>query len=162
MLAVLLSLIWHGNSAQITGVGSKCSWSIRDNFHTSWRWRSSWTSQCKLQWHSTSRVGTHGTVFHSFYSQWMPWKKVEAKSNIYFFPGCWWNSWLNLLLSQGALKMCGCNDGAGKPVLLVSYNDNIVRLYDLPTYEFQHTILKLILKTLFLGGGQGKLPKYWA
>jgi hypothetical protein len=49
--------------------------------------------------------------------------------------------------------MCGCNDGAGKPVLLVSYNDNIVRLYDLPTYEFQHTILKLVLKTLFLGGG---------
>jgi hypothetical protein len=33
----------------------------------------------------------------------------------------------------GALKMCGCTDRAGKPVLLVSYNDNIVRLYDLPT-----------------------------
>jgi WD40 repeat protein len=31
--------------------------------------------------------------------------------------------------------MCGCNDGAGKPVLLVSYNDNIVRLYDLPTFS---------------------------
>jgi WD40 repeat protein len=61
---------------------------------------------------------------------------------------------------NGALKMCGCNDGAGKPVLLVSYNDNIVRLYDLPTYEFQHTILKLVLKTLFLGGRWGKLPKY--
>ncbi|CAK9199715.1 unnamed protein product [Sphagnum troendelagicum] len=36
---------------------------------------------------------------------------------------------------NGALKMCGCNDGAGKPVLLVSYNDNIVRLYDLPTFS---------------------------
>jgi hypothetical protein len=107
-------------------------------------------------------LGPMEQFFHSFYSQWMPWKKVEAKSNIYFFPGCWWNSWLNLLLSQGALKMCGCNDGAGKPVLLVSYNDNIVRLYDLPTYEFQHTILKLVLKTLFLGGGWGELPKYWA
>ncbi|CAK9229528.1 unnamed protein product [Sphagnum troendelagicum] len=36
---------------------------------------------------------------------------------------------------NGALKMCGCNDGAGKPVLLVSYNDNIVRLYDLPMFS---------------------------
>jgi hypothetical protein len=43
-------------------------------------------------------------------------------------------------LLQGALKMCGCNDGAGKPVLLVSYNDNIVRLYDLPTYGCFTTI----------------------
>lgn len=34
----------------------------------------------------------------------------------------------------GALKMCGCPDQAGKPVLLCSYNDNTVRLYDLPTY----------------------------
>lgn len=34
----------------------------------------------------------------------------------------------------GALKMCGCTDRAGKPVLLVSYNDNTVRLYDLPTF----------------------------
>nr|PNR57693.1 hypothetical protein PHYPA_004687 [Physcomitrium patens] len=34
----------------------------------------------------------------------------------------------------GALKMCGCTDKAGKPVLLCSYNDNIVRLYDLPTF----------------------------
>ena len=33
----------------------------------------------------------------------------------------------------GALKMCGCTDRAGKPVLLVSYNDNSVRLYELPT-----------------------------
>lgn len=34
----------------------------------------------------------------------------------------------------GALKMCGCTDRSGKPVLLVSYNDNTVRLYDLPTF----------------------------
>ncbi|KAG0630698.1 hypothetical protein M758_1G197900 [Ceratodon purpureus] len=34
----------------------------------------------------------------------------------------------------GALKMCGSSDKAGKPVLLVSYNDNSVRLYDLPTF----------------------------
>lgn len=34
----------------------------------------------------------------------------------------------------GALKMCGCTDRSGKPVLLCSYNDNSVRLYDLPTY----------------------------
>lgn len=33
----------------------------------------------------------------------------------------------------GALRMCGSADRAGKPVLLVSYNDNSVRLYDLPT-----------------------------
>jgi F-box/WD-40 domain protein 7 len=34
----------------------------------------------------------------------------------------------------GALKMCGCSDRAEKPVLLVSHNDNTVRLYDLPTF----------------------------
>lgn len=46
-------------------------------------------------------------------------------------------------LLQGALKMCRCNDGgAGKPVLLVSYNDNIFRLYDLPTYGCFTTITR--------------------
>lgn len=44
------------------------------------------------------------------------------------------DSFYSQITLAGALKMCGCTDKAGKPVLLCSYNDNIVRLYDLPTF----------------------------
>jgi hypothetical protein len=36
-------------------------------------------------------------------------------------------------MMQGALALCGTLDEAGKPILVCAYNDNSVRLYDLPT-----------------------------
>ncbi|KAJ7542306.1 hypothetical protein O6H91_10G100500 [Diphasiastrum complanatum] len=36
---------------------------------------------------------------------------------------------------DGALALCGSIDANGKPVLMCSYNDNTVRLFDLPTFS---------------------------
>ncbi|XP_024518302.1 zinc finger CCCH domain-containing protein 17 [Selaginella moellendorffii] len=57
---------------------------------------------------------------------------------------------------DGALALCGTVDAQGKPVLLCSYNDNTVRLYDLPTFN-ERGVLFSRDEVRVLQGGPGGL-----
>lgn len=45
------------------------------------------------------------------------------------------DKWFNsvLLCIQGLVTLCGMLDAAGKPVLLCACNNNVIRVYDLPS-----------------------------
>eukprot|EP00850_Spirogloea_muscicola_P023742 SM000385S14620 [mRNA] locus=s385:43261:46177:+ [translate_table: standard] len=58
------------------------------------------------------------------------------------------------LKGQGALSLSGTIDGASKPVLLCAYNDNTVRLYDLPTFTERGALFTLEeVRALHVGPG---------
>ncbi|GBG85049.1 hypothetical protein CBR_g39512 [Chara braunii] len=55
---------------------------------------------------------------------------------------------------EGALAMCGTMDTANRPVLLCSYNDNTVRLYDLPSFTERGALFsKEEVRALAVGPG---------
>eukprot|EP00850_Spirogloea_muscicola_P015164 SM000114S24127 [mRNA] locus=s114:97755:100785:+ [translate_table: standard] len=61
---------------------------------------------------------------------------------------------LCLFNGQGALSLSGTIDGASKPVLLCAYNDNTVRLYDLPTFNERGALFTLEeVRALHVGPG---------